>query len=192
MLSNQKQTFKSKVVDWFFIMYFDTRTILRAQFLFFGWLFLLLLLLVDGIPFFAFSITDFLKIWDQPYTTLALLVFFLSLSLSGCLFTILMYCGHILECYPNCKTDFLFCCCCCCCCYFENSMQVFSCCGRFFCACCWRRRLFCPYLPVWLRLNQHDFDAICMLLCSRMLGDFTFFFHCPTFYNNRIFWMRFG
>lgn len=101
-------------------MYFDTPTILRAQFHFF---FISIIVFVaptiggSGIPcrFFcccckcccifhsfrflcAVSITDFLTIWDQPYTTLANFVFpFLFLFI---------YCGHILECYPNCKIDF--------------------------------------------------------------------------------------
>lgn len=89
-----------------------------------GWHSLLFFLsTIDKTPIFLQSARD------QPCTTLA----------RFCLFTILMYCGRILECYPNCKTTDFFAMATatsyCYCCFLENSMQVFVCCGSLFSSC---------------------------------------------------------
>lgn len=79
---------QSKVVDWFFIMYFDTRNDLTCTILF--WLLFLLLLLLVAATFPAEKKTKFFFVYallllhklisflhfsarDQPYTTLAFL-----------------------------------------------------------------------------------------------------------------------
>lgn len=133
--------------------------------------------------FFFFFIFDLLLLLPQPiflqskikpYTTLALFVY------------LRFWC--IVNIYGNAilivrQTFFR-----CCCCFLENSMQVFSCCGRVFFLFAFSLE-FGSLIPAQSTRILHT-DAIC-IRCSQISSKyFLFAFFSAAFYNNQIFWMR--